>query len=150
MPQRLRQNGRRGGGDRGGAPPAYTMPIMPVTNLLDDPRIRAVLQWAIVREHKLQTGQTPWNNNRGNIPGENNTGVTVTLEFPQRAEQAQQNIPGACPATAQRADPLDRHKQELLNRVVDTRTKLLNPYFFLIFIIVLLHFLTYIQFLCNL
>ena len=139
MPQRFWE----WGGGRGGVPPAHTRPITPVTNPLDDPRIRAILQWAIVREYELQTGQTPWNNNRGNVLRENNTRVTVTPEFPLWAEQAPQNIPGAHPASAQKADPLDRHKQELLNGVADTRTKLLNSYFFLIFIIVLLHFLTY-------
>ena len=117
---------------------------MPITNSLDDPRIRAALHQAIIREHELRTGQTSWNNNRGNIQRENNTRVTVTPEFPPAADQAPQHIPGGHPAPALRADPLDMHKQELLNRVVDMRTKLLNFYFFLIFILVLLHFPTYI------
>ena len=95
------------------------------------------------------TNWTPWNNNRGDVPRENNTGIIVTPEFLPRAAQAPQNVSGAGPAQAQRADPLDRHKQLLLNRVVDMRTKLLNSYSFLTFIQTLLLFLTYICFLCT-
>ena len=117
MPWRLREQGRerRGGG---WAPPSYTRFVI---NPLDNLRIRAVLQWAIIREHELWTGETPWNNNRGNVMWENNTGVRVTLEIPPRADQAPQNIPGAHPVPSQRADPLDRHKQELLNGVVEDK-----------------------------
>ena len=147
MPWRLREQGRgRGGG--GVQPPVYTGPIK---NPLDDPRIRVVLQQAIIREHKLCTGETPWNNNRGNIQRENDTGIRVTPEFPPRANQAQTTIPRAQPAQDTLwGDPVERHKQELLNGVADMRTKLLNSYFFLMYILVLLHFLTYIWFLCNL
>ena len=129
-------------------PPTNTRPI---GNPVKDPRVRAAFGRAIIQEHKLQTGETPWNNNRGNILRENNAGVRVTHKLPPWANQAQ-NIPGATPAqnNVQKVDPLDRHKQELLNRVADMRTKLLDSYFFLIFILVLLHFLTYIQILCNL
>ena len=99
MPWRLREQGRerRGGG---WAPPSYTRSVI---NPLDNSRIRAVLQWAIIREHELWTGETPWNNNRGNVMRENNTRVRVTPEIPPRA------------------DPLDRHKQELLNGVVEDK-----------------------------
>ena len=38
----------------------------------------------------------------------------------------------------------------LFNGVADTRTKLFNSYFSLVFILVLCHFLTYIQLLCTL
>ena len=58
-----------------------------------------------------------------NVPTEDNTRVRVTLE--------------------------SEHQQNLLNRVADMRTKLPNSYFFLIFILALLHFLTYIHFLCT-
>ena len=101
MPQRLREQGRGGGGGGGGAPPTYTRPIV---NPLDNPRIRAVLQQAIISKHELQTGETLWNNNQGNIPRENDTGVRVTPEFAPRAYQAPQNVPGACTAQVQRID----------------------------------------------
>ena len=135
---------REKGSGQGAQPPTNTRPIR---NPLKDPRIRASLRWAIIREHKLQTGETPWNNNRGNVLRENNAGVRVTHEQPPWVNLAC-NIPGATPAqnNTQRVDPFDRHKQELLNGVVDMRTKLLDSYFFLIFILVLLHFLTYIWF----
>ena len=45
---------------------------------------------------------------------------------------------------AQRVNPVDWHKQELLNRIADMRTKLLDSNFALILILILLHFLTYI------
>ena len=89
--------------------------------------------------YKLETpwqtpGQTPGNGDRG-VPRENNAEARI----------APQNVPGAFPAPpVQRIDPFDWHKQELLNGVADTRTKLLDSYFFLIYISILLHFLTYI------
>ena len=76
----------------------------------------------------------------------------MTPEFPPHGALTQQNVPGATPAQNQnqRVDLVDQHKQELLNGIVDTRTKLLDSYFFLIYFLILLHFLTYIQFLCAL
>ena len=81
----------------------------------------------------------------------NDTRVRVAPVVPEGA-QAPQNVPGAAPAQniTQRVDPVDRHKQELLNRIADMGTKLLNSYFLLILILILLHCLTYIQFLCTL
>ena len=59
---------------------------------------------------------------------------------------APQHVPGAFPAqnTAQMVDAVDQHKQELLNGIVAMRTKLLDSYFALIFILIILHLLTYI------
>ena len=72
----------------------------PIVNLLDDPRIRAALQWAIIRDHELWTGEIC--TLEQNVPRENDTRVRVTPKFPLRADQAPQNIPGAHPAQAQR------------------------------------------------
>ena len=59
------------------------------------------------------------------------------------------NTPRAQPLTSN-LETLDiRHCQELLHGVADTRNKLLDSYCFLVFILALLHFLTYIQFLCT-
>ena len=90
--------------------------------------------------------QTSGNNTGRNLPGEGNTGIRVTLEWPpQVAHQATpQNIPGA-----PHDKVVERHKQELLNSIAQMRTQLLNLYFYLVTII-FLHFLTYIRFLCAL
>ena len=45
---------------------------------------------------------------------------------------------------------VEEHSCELYQGVVDTRTQLLDSFFILIFILTLLHFLTYIWFLCTL
>ena len=96
--------------------------------------------------------QTPGNGNRGGIQRENDTGATVAPQNTSRANTAPQHIPGTFPAPQSNTADLgeQRHQQELLNRVVDMKTKLLESYFFLIYIFILLHFLTYIQFLCRL
>ena len=98
--------------------------------------------------------ETDWRdtlyNNRRNVPREDNTRVGVTLELPPQANETHEHVPGVPTAPTLWVDLVERHKQELLNGVADMRTKLLDSYFFLIFILVLLHFLTYIQFLCTL
>ena len=74
----------------------------------------------------------------------------TTLEFPPWVNQAHEWVPGVPTAQTLQVDSTERHKQELLNKVADTRTKLLDSYFFLTFIQSFLLFLTYIQFLCTL
>ena len=66
--------------------------------------------------------------NRGGVPG------MVILEVTLRS---------AIPSEAMR----EAHQQEPYQGVVDTRTKLLDSFIILIFILALLHFLMYIQFL---
>ena len=145
MPRRLRQSGRGGRGR--GEPPAYTRPI---GNPYEEPTFRAHLWRAILQEHEWQTGETPWNNNWGNVPRENNTGVIVTLEFPPQVNLAHDERPRVPTAQPAWADTTAEHRQNLLDGVADMRTKLLDSYFFLIFIQTLLIFLTYIQFLSAL
>ena len=70
--RRLWQSGRGGRGR--GKPPANTRPIR---NPYEEPTFRAQLWWVIVREHKRQTGETPWNNDQGNVPRQNNTRVST-------------------------------------------------------------------------
>ena len=72
----------------------------------------------------------------------------TTLEFPPWVNQTCEWVPGVPTAQTLWVDLGERHKQELLNGVTDTRTKLLDSYFFLIYIGILLHFLIYIWFLC--
>ena len=84
---------KRGKGKRR-APCQYQAHQEPTRNPLEDPRIRAQLQWAIIREHKRQTRETPWNTNWGNIPRENSTGVRVTLEFLPQVNLAHECVPG--------------------------------------------------------
>ena len=74
----------------------------------------------------------------------------TTLEFQTWVNLACKWVPRVPTAQTLWPDPAERHHQELLNGVADTRTKLLESYFFLIYILILLHFLTYIQFLCTL
>ena len=134
-------------------PPAYPWLINPAHPLtqLTNPRVRGQFEHLILQEHKWQTGEmpcrTPGNNLGGNLPREGNTGIRVTLEFqPQIATQAtSHNIPGV-PCD----EVVERHKQELLNGIVQMRTQLFDSYFYLVAIIFLLHFLTYIWFLCTL
>ena len=78
------------------------------------------------------------------------TGVTVTPELPPRVNLAQEEHPRALAPPPAQVDNRAEHQQNLLDGVVDTRTKLLNCFFFLIYILLLLHFLTYICFLCAL
>ena len=69
-------------------------------------------------------------------------GVRVMTEWlPQVNLAHDQRVPVV--QTAQAGDT-GRHCQELLDGVADTRTKLLDSYFFLIYIQTLLLFLTYI------
>ena len=71
-----------------------------------------------------------------------------TLEWPPWVNQAHDKCPGAPTAQAAQADRMAEHRQNLLDGVADMRTKLLNCFFFLIYIFILLHFLTYIWSLC--
>ena len=146
MPRWIRQPGwgRRGRGD----PPDYTRPI---GDQFLDPIFRARLEWAILQQHKRITGETPWNNNRRNIPREiTNTGAPVAPEWPPRVNLAHDVQPGTPAPTPAHIDNRAEHRQNLLDGVADTRTKLLDCFFFLIYILLLLHFLTYIRFLCAL
>ena len=101
-------------------------------------------------EHKWITGETPWNNSRGNVPTEDHTRVRVTLEWPPWVNLACEKCPRVPTAQPVWTNTMEEHRQNLLDGVVDTRTKLLNFYFFLIYIQTLLLFLTYIRFLCAL
>ena len=137
MPRRLQQSGRGGRGR--GEPPAYTRTN---ENPLRDPTVRAHLRRAILPEHEQQTGETPWNNNRGNILRVDDTGVVITLKWlPQVNLAYDQRVPAAWPVLVNNTG---RHRQELLNEVADMRTKLLKSYFFLIYIQTFSLFLTYI------
>ena len=69
-------------------------------------------------------------------------------EFPPWVNQACEHVPGVPTAQPVWVDLVEWHKQEF-NRVVEMRMKLLDSYFLVIFVIVLLHFLTYIRFLCT-
>ena len=74
-----------------------------------------------------------------------NTAVRVTPEWLPQVNLARDIRVPVAPAVL--AGNTGRHCQELLDGGADTRTKLLNSYFFLIYIQTLLIFLTYIQFL---
>ena len=145
IPWRIREQGQGGGPP----PPAYTGPIT-------DPWVRAFLEHLAAWNHEQRTGETPWwtpgNGGIGGIQSENDTRATVAPQETSEADTAPQNIPGVFPALPpNRADPGElRHWQALLNRVGDTRIKLLDSYFFLIYIFILLHFLVYIWFLSQL
>ena len=145
MPRQIRQPGQ--GGMERGDPPAYTRP----GDQFLDPVFRARLEQAILQQHERITGETPWNNNRRNVPREvTDTRVVVHLEWPPRVNQARDECPGAPTAQVAWADNTAEHRQNLLDRVMDMKTKLLECFFFLIYIFILLHFPTYIQFLCAL
>ena len=110
-----------------------------------DPAFRAQLQRAILREHERLTGQTPWNNNRGNVPA---TGIRLNPEAQtQDITHRVQRVPEAPPA---RAETVAENQQILLDGLADTRRQLLT--FFIILVVlnillnILLHHLVYIQF----
>ena len=146
MPRKLRQSGRGGRGR--GDPPAYTRPI---GNPYKEPTFRAQLQRAILQEHERITGETPWNNNRRNVlRAVTDTGVTVTPEWPQQVNLAHDEHPRTPTLPPAQVDNRAEHRQNLLDGVANMRTKLLDCFFFLIYILLLLHFLTYIHFLCTL
>ena len=84
MFRRLWQSGRGGRGR--GEPPAYTRPV---GNPYREPAFIAQLQRAIIWEHKQQTGETPWNNNRGNVPTDDHTGVASTSKFSSQSKGPQ-------------------------------------------------------------
>ena len=123
-------------------PPAHTRPIR---NPFRDPAFRAQLQRAILREHERLTGQTPWNNNRGNIPA---TGIRLNLvDQPRDTTPHVDRVPEAPPA---RAETVAENQQVLLDGLADMRRQLLT--FFIILVVldillnILLHRLIYIQF----
>ena len=116
-----------------------------------DPVFRARLEQAILQQYKRLTGETPWNNHRRNIPREiTDTRVTVTLELPPRVNLARDEHPRVITVPTAQVDNRADHRQNLLDGVADMRTKLLDCFFFLIYILLLLHFLAYICFLCTL
>ena len=73
-----------------------------------------------------------------------------TPEWPPRANLACDEHPRSPTPPPAQVNNRAEHRQNLLDGVVDTRTKLLDCFFFLIYILLLLHFLTYICFLCAL
>ena len=116
-----------------------------------DPIFKARLEQAILQQYERLTGETPWNNHRRNVLREiTDTGVTVTLELPPRVNLARDERPRVIAVPTAQVDNRTDHRQNLLDRVADTRTKLLDCFFFLIYILLLLHFLAYIRFLCAL
>ena len=148
MSWRIGQPGRGWGGRGRGDPPAYTRPN---EDQFTDPVFRARLEWAILQQYKRLTGETPWNANRRGIPREiADTGIAVTPALPPQVNLAWDECPGSPVLTTARVDNRAEHRQNLLDGVADTRTKLLDCFFFLIYILLLLHFLTYIHFLCTL
>ena len=128
-----------------GQPPPYTRPIL----LTRDPAGQGFINGreyveGLITEHlhrmhgvdaiaqnnpnSTRVGTVAGVENKGSIPG------TVNPVTPLR------------PARATQED----HQHDTLFGVLDMRTKLLESYFFLIFILTLLHFLMYIRFLCAL
>ena len=115
----------------------------PIGNPFGDWTFRAQPQRAILREHKKLTGQTPWNNNRGNIPA---TGVRLIPEAqPQDIAPHVQRVPEAPPA---RADTVAENWQILLDGLADTRMQFLKSFIILIVLnialTILLLYLVYI------
>ena len=97
----------------------------------------------ILQQYERITGETPWNNNRRNVPREiTNTKVTVAPEWPPRVNLARDEHPRAPTPPPAQVDNRAEHRQNLLDGVADMRTKLLDCFFFLIYILLLLHFLT--------
>ena len=127
-------------------PPANTRPI---GNSFRDPPFRAQLQRAILREHERLTGQTPWNNNRGNIPAAQVTGVRLNPEVQARdiTPRAQRVI---AEAPLARAETTAETWEILPDGLTDMRTQFLNSFFILVVINItlniLLLYLIYIQF----
>ena len=116
-------------------PPAHPRPIR---NPFRDPAFRAQLQRAILREHKRLTGQTPWNNNRGNVPATHNTGVRLNPEVqPQGIVPREQRVPEAPPA---RAETMAENQDILPDRLADMRTQFLNSFIILVVINIALNF----------
>ena len=77
-----------------------------------------------------------------------NTGALVTPEWPPQANLACDECPRSPAPPPAQVNNRAKHRQNLLDGVADTRTKLLDCFFFLIYILLLLHLLTYIRFLC--
>ena len=140
--------GGRGRKGRGGTPPADSRPVR---NPFGDPTFRAQLSRAILREIKRITGQTPWNNNRGNVPAARITRIRLDLVVATRGITPHVNrvITEAPPA---------RVENEAENRVVpsngraDTRTQILNFLIILVVVnfvlnILILHHILNIRFL---
>ena len=148
MSRWIRQPGWGQGGRGRGAPPAYTRPN---EDQFTDPIFRARLERVILQQYERITGETPWNNNRRNILREiTDTRVTVTPGLPPRVNLARDECPRVPTLPPAQVDNRAEHRQNLLDGVADMRTKLLDCFFFLIYILLLLHFLTYIHFLCAL
>ena len=112
-----RQRGRRGGPP---APPTYTGPN-PGDRLAAHPGLQALAK-------QLMSYTIPARGPVALVPGlgdqENHPRVNTAVPEEQRYQED--------------------HQMELLNGVVDMRTKIFNSDFFLIYILALLHFLTYI------
>ena len=110
-------------------PPDHTRPV---GNPFRDPAFRAQLSRAILREHERLTGQTPWNNNRGNIPA---MPITRIRLIPEAAALEivphVQRVPEAPPA---RAETAAENWQILPDRLANTRTLFLI--FFIISVVV--------------
>ena len=108
-------------------PPVHTRPIR---NPFRDPAFRAQLQRAFLREHERLTGQTPWNNNRGNVPAVHNTRVRLNPEVePQVIIPHAQRVPEAPPV---RAETVAENRQILPDGLADMRTQFLNSLFILV------------------
>ena len=122
--------GGRGSRGRGGTPPAYTRPVR---NPFGDPTYRAQLSRAILGEIERTTGQTPWNNNRGNVPAARITSIRLEPEVVTRGTTPCVNrvITEAPPA---RAENKAENWHILLNGCADMRTLILN--FFIILVVI--------------
>ena len=120
--------------------PAHTRPV---GNPFGDPAFRAQLHRAILREHERLTGQTPWNNNRGNVPA---TRIRLIPEADLRDIAPRvRRVSEAPPA---RAETATKNQQVLPDGLADMRRQLLT--FFIILVVIdillniLLHHLIYI------
>ena len=148
MSRRIGQPGQGRGGRGRGDPPAYTRPN---EDQFTNPIFRARLERAILQQYERLTGETPWNANRRNVQREiTNTRVTVTPDLTPRVNLTRDERPRVITKHPAQVNNRAEHRQNLLNGVADTRMKLLDCFFFLIYILLLLHFLTYICFLCAL
>ena len=147
FPQELQEDEGKGWG-RGGnnyhtdwQPPPYTGRAPTRNNLINCQDLAERITERITAARmaaRLDTG-TPLNTNTrgvGSVVGVKNNGG-----IPGRGTPTQ-------PITQNRL--VEEHSRELYQGVVDTRTQLLDSFFILIFILTLLHFLTYIWFLCTL
>ena len=68
-----------------------------------------------------------------------------TLEWPPQANLACEEQPRSPMTPPAQVNNRAEHRQNLLDGVADTRTKLLDCFFLLVYILLLLHFLTYIR-----